>query len=101
MTLRSKITSKNVEDGFVALNSLDAEELGLKKDSSIRITSPYGSIVSPVKIIKGMRVPRGHIFAPIHFFKYTNFNELTTTFPLDPRAAMPSLKKIPVKIEKV
>jgi formate dehydrogenase alpha subunit len=101
MTLRSKITSKNVKDGFVALNSLDAEELGISKDSLIRITSPYGSIKSPVKIIKGMRVPRGHIFAPIHFFKYTNFNELTTTFPLDPRARMPSLKKIPVNIEKV
>ena len=101
MTLRSKITSKRVNKGFVALNESDANSFDLQDDSSIRINSPYGSVVSPIKIIKGMKVPKGYIFAPIHFFKYTNFNELTSTYPLDPKAHMPSLKKIPVNIEKI
>lgn len=101
MTLRSKITSKNVKNGFVALNESDAEFLQLDDGALIRINSPYGSVVSPIKIIKGMKVPNGFIFAPIHFFKFTNFNELTSTYPLDPLARMPSLKKIPVNIKKI
>ncbi len=101
MTLRSKITSKNVKNGFVALNESDANALNLEEKSLIRINSPYGSITSPIKILKGMRVPKGFIFAPIHFSKFTDFNELTSTYPLDPLARMPSLKKIPVNIEKI
>ena len=101
MTLRSKITSKNVKNGFVALNESDASTLNLEENSVIRINSPYGSITSPIKILKGMRVPKGFIFAPIHFSKFTDFNELTSTYPLDPLARMPSLKKIPVNIEKI
>jgi len=101
MTLRSKITSKDIKNGFVALNESDANLLHLTDGSFIRINSPYGSVVSPIKIIKGMKVPKGFIFAPIHFFKFINFNELTSTYPLDPLARMPSLKKIPVNIEKV
>ena len=98
MTLRSKITSKSGTDGFIAMNEKDAEEYNLQEGMRIRINSPYGSVISTVKIIKGLKVPRGHLFAPIHFFKSVNFNELTSTFPLDSKARMPSLKKIPVNI---
>ncbi len=101
MTLRSKITTKDIKNGFVALNESDATLLHLNDGSSIRINSPYGSVVTPIKIMKGMKVPKGFIFAPIHFFKFINFNELTSTYPLDPLARMPSLKKIPVNIEKI
>lgn len=98
MTLRSKITSKSGNLGFIAMNEQDATEYGLSNGSKIRVSSPYGSVVSLVKILKGLKVPKGHLFAPIHFHKMGNFNELTSTFPLDPRARMPSLKKIPVNI---
>jgi len=101
MTLRSKITSKSGTDGFIALNEKDAGDHNLQEGMKIRINSPYGSVVSSVKILKGLKVPRGHLFAPIHFYRTGNFNELTSTFPLDSKARMPSLKKIPVNILKV
>ena len=100
MTSRSKITSKSGNYGFIAMNEKDASEYSITNGSKVRINSPYGSIVSQVKIIKGLKVPKGHLFAPIHFYKMGNFNELTSTYPLDSKARMPSLKKIPVNIIK-
>ena len=42
---------------------------------------------------------RDHLFAPIHF-AVPNFNTLMSDVLIDPKARMPALKIIPVKIEK-
>jgi hypothetical protein len=41
----------------------------------------------------------GYLFAPIHFSD-PNFNSLMSAVPIDPKARMPALKVIPVKVEK-
>ncbi len=99
MTLKSSLTTRKLKTGFVAMNEEDVKDLKLNDNSSIRINSPYGSLETKVKIIKQMNVPRNYLFAPIHFFHDGNFNQLTSTYPLDPLAKMPSLKKIPVNID--
>lgn len=100
MTRRSTITNRHAGEGYVVLHEADVEAYQLVEGGSVRISSPFGSLVTRVKIVKGLRVPRGYIFAPIHFSHDANFNELTSTFPLDAKARMPSLKKIPVRVER-
>lgn len=100
MTLRSKFTSKSGNYGFIAMNEKDANDYSLTEGSKIRNNSHYGSVVSQVKIIKGLKVPKDHLFDPIHFYKMGNFNELTSRCPLDSKAMMSTLKKIPVNIIK-
>ena len=43
---------------------------------------------------------RGYLFAPIHFSE-PNFNALMSAVPIDPKARMPALKVVPVKVELV
>jgi anaerobic selenocysteine-containing dehydrogenase len=42
---------------------------------------------------------QGYLFAPIHFDN-PNLNALMSAVPIDPKARMPALKVVPVKIEK-
>ena len=102
MSRRSKMLTRTNNRGFVAMHQDDYDALGLTKDDrNVRITSPFGTMVTQANRIKGGRdVPKGYLFAPIHFFNTDNFNTLTSTFPLDKYAKMPSLKSIAVKIKK-
>ncbi len=101
MTRRSKILTRASSNMFVFMNLEDANELGIKDGDTIKITSPYGSIVCPVKInIKNVYINKGTLAVPIHFFNQYNFNELISSYPLDPISKTPPLKTIPVKVEK-
>lgn len=41
----------------------------------------------------------GYLFAPTHFSE-PNFYSLMSAVPIDPKARMPALKVIPVKLQK-
>jgi anaerobic selenocysteine-containing dehydrogenase len=51
----------------------------------------------PLKIEASLQ--RGYLFAPIHFSE-PNFNSLMSAVPIDPKARMPALKVVPVKLQK-
>jgi len=57
-----------------------------------------GTLQLPLKLNASMQ--RGYLFAPIHFSE-PNLNSLMSAVPIDPKARMPALKVVPVKVEKV
>ncbi|MCD6171794.1 MAG: formate dehydrogenase subunit alpha [Thermoplasmata archaeon] len=101
MTRRSKLLVAAGGKPFVAMNPEDASHLGLEDGEAIRISSPYGSVTCPLALKGDVEIPKGYLSVPIHFFNVCNLNRLTSTYPLDPQAKMPSLKVIIVRVEKI
>ncbi len=102
MTRRSALLMRASPELFVCVNEEDAEDLGVKDGDKIRVESPYGAIVCPTKVkMKNMRINKGIVAVPTHFFNKYNFNRLTSAYPLDPYSKTPPLKTIPVKVKKV
>jgi len=83
---------------YLDMNPRDAEAAGLCEDDIVHMTSPHGTVKLPLKLEASMQ--RGYLFAPIHFSE-PNFNSLMSAVPIDPKARMPALKVVPVKVEKV
>ena len=96
MSRRSAKLMKMTGAGFIEICREDADCLGVEAGDGVRVTSPYGSIVSTAKVAEG--VSTGHLFAPNHF--KPNLNKLMSSVPLDPHARMPELKVMPVTIRK-
>ena len=97
MSRRSIKLSKLKPSSYLNMNPEDADEADLCENDRVRITSPHGSVLLPLKIEAPMQ--RGYIFAPIYFSE-PNFNSLMSAVPIDPKARMPALKVVPVKVEK-
>jgi predicted molibdopterin-dependent oxidoreductase YjgC len=97
MSRRTTKLSRLKPAAYVDMNPEDAEAAGLGADDIVRLTSPHGSVLLPLKINASLQ--RGHLFAPIHFSE-PNFNSLMSAVPIDPKARMPALKVIPVKLQK-
>ncbi len=96
MSRRTTKLSKLKPAAYLDMNPADAEDAGLCEDDTVRITSPHGTVKLPLKIEASMQ--RGYLFAPIHFSE-PNLNSLMSAVPIDPKARMPALKVVPVKIE--
>ena len=96
MSRRTTKLSKLKPAAYLDMNPADAEDAGLCEDDTVRITSPHGTVKLPLKIEASMQ--RGYLFAPIHFGE-ANLNSLMSAVPIDPKARMPALKVVPVKIE--
>jgi len=97
MSRRSTKLSKLKPAPYLNMNPQDAADAGLVENDTVRITSPHGSVQLPLSIEAS--TPRGYFFAPIHFSE-PNFNSLMSAVPIDPKARMPALKVVPVKVEK-
>ena len=97
MSRRTKKLSKLRPAAFLDMNPEDAEDAGLEEDDIVRMTSPYGSVLLPLKVKASLQ--RSYLFAPIHYSE-PNFNSLMSAVPIDPKARMPALKVIPVKLQK-
>lgn len=97
MSRRSTKLSKLKPASYLDMNPEDAEAFGLCENDTVRMTSPHGSVKLPLKIQASMQ--RGYLFAPIHFSE-SNFNSLMSAVPIYPKARMPALKVVPVKVEK-
>ncbi len=96
MSRRTTKLSKLKPAAYLDMNPADAEDAGLCEDDTVRITSPHGTVKLPLKIEASMQC--GYLFAPIHFSE-PNLNSLMSAVPIDPKARMPALKVVPVKIE--
>ncbi len=96
MTRRSPSLHKEVEEGFVEINTQQAKEMGISQGERIKISSRRGEI--EIKADLSERVDRGTIFIPFHFAE-SAANMLTNPV-LDPIAKIPEYKVCAVKIEK-
>jgi predicted molibdopterin-dependent oxidoreductase YjgC len=97
MSRRTTKLSKLKPSSYLDMNPEDAAAVGLREGDIVRMTSPHGSVQLPLKIETSMQ--RGYLFAPIHFAE-PNLNVLMSAVPIDPKARMPALKVIPVKLQK-
>jgi formate dehydrogenase alpha subunit len=97
MSRRSTKLIRLRPSSFLDMNPQDAAAAGLSENETVRMTSPYGTVRLPLKLDVSMKP--GYLFAPIHFIE-PNFNSLMSAVPIDPKARMPALKVIPVKVEK-
>jgi predicted molibdopterin-dependent oxidoreductase YjgC len=98
MSRRTTKLSRLKPAAYLDMNPEDAEAAGLGENDTVRMTSPHGTVKLPLKIEASMQ--RGYLFAPIHFSE-ANLNSLMSAVPIDPKARMPALKVVPVKIETV
>ncbi len=97
MSRRSKKLTRMKPTAYLDMNPDDAAEIGLAEDDTVRMTSPHGTVLLPLKL--DQQLQRGYLFAPIHYSE-PNFNCLMSAVPIDPKARMPALKVVPVKLEK-
>ena len=96
MSRRTAKLSRLRPSSYLDMNPEDADAAGLCENDTVRMTSPHGTVLLPLKLDASMQ--RGYLFAPIHFSE-PNFNSLMSAVPIDPKARMPALKVIPVKVE--
>ena len=97
MSRRTTKLLKLKSASYLDMNPQDAEAAGLAENDTVRMTSPHGTVLLPLKLEASMQP--GYLFAPIHFSE-PNFNALMSAVPIDPKARMPALKVVPVKIQK-
>jgi len=95
MSRRSQKLSRLKPTSYLDMNPEDAQAAGLTDGDSVRMTSPHGTVRLPLKLEP--RMQQGYLFAPIHFSE-PNFNSLMSAVPIDPKARMPALKVVPVKL---
>ena len=96
MSRRSKKLMRATPASFVEAHPQDVERLALADGQRVRMTSPYGSVTTQLKISKSMF--QGYLFAPNHF-NTPNLNILMSAVQLDPQARMPELKVIQVSMQ--
>lgn len=96
MSRRSEKLMRSVGESFLMMHPVDAENGGFADGDRIRITSPYGTALSVLRVTG--EVPAGYLFIPIHFLA-PNVNILTSAVPMDSQARMPALKVIPAAVE--
>nr|NIS60252.1 molybdopterin-dependent oxidoreductase [Pseudomonadota bacterium] len=97
MSRRSPSLHKEVQEGYVEVNSREAEKLGVTQGERIKILSRRGEI--EVKVDLSDRVEHNTIFIPFHFAE-SAANVLTNP-ALDPIAKIPEYKVCAVRIEKI
>lgn len=81
---------------FMEMNPDAADEMGIKHQTYVRVTSRRGDAV--VMAMLTQRVPRNMVFIPFHFFDCVN--RLTLGL-LDPYSRQPAFKQSAVAIEHV
>jgi formate dehydrogenase alpha subunit len=96
MTRRSTI-AKYINEPYLEINPLDAQEMGIKDGDEVYVVSRRGRVKGKAKITE--KVPPKTIFSTFHFYE-TPINELTLGEPLDPIAKIPNFKVTAVRVEK-
>ena len=96
MTRNSKSLDFEVPEGFLEINPVDAQQLGVRDGHKIKMASRRGEIKTKIMITD--RVEKGVVFMPFHF-EETNVNKLTNP-AYDPIAKIPEFKVCAVKLEK-
>jgi formate dehydrogenase alpha subunit len=94
MCRRTATLEREEPECFVELHPRDAERLGVRSRSRVRVSSRRGEIVVNVLITE--RTPEGIVFIPFHF--HDAAVNLITNPAVDPVAKIPEFKVCAVKI---
>lgn len=97
MTRRAWALDREFPHGYMEINPQDAEKMGLRQRSKIRVSSSIGSIVTEVNITD--KITPGVVFVPFHF-REAAVNKLIGK-NMDPVVQIPEYKVCAVKIEGV
>jgi formate dehydrogenase major subunit len=96
MTRNSPTLHAEMPEGYVEINPVDAEKLGLKTHDWARIVSRRGEVAT--KALVTDLVDEGMVFMSFHFME-ANANVLTNP-ALDPICKIPEYKVCAVRVEK-
>ena len=97
MTRTSPSLHAEMTEGYVEINPRDAEQLGVKENHIVKVTSRRGEIETKVTITS--RVGEKVVFIPFHFAEAAA--NILTNAALDPTAKIPEYKVCAVRVEKV
>ncbi|MBI5044278.1 MAG: formate dehydrogenase subunit alpha [Nitrospirae bacterium] len=97
MCQRTSTLEREYPECYAEINPKDADSLGIKGNSMMRVSSRRGSIIVRAQVTD--KVPEGTIFIPFHF-REASANLLTNP-AVDPSAKIPEYKVCAVKIELV
>lgn len=94
---RDHVLSREYADPYAELGESDAERLGIKPGSLVRISSRSGSVVR--RLMLSSSLPAGCVHVP-HYFGGDSPNALAS-YDCDPMSGVPAYKACAVKIEAV
>jgi predicted molibdopterin-dependent oxidoreductase YjgC len=97
MTRRSWALEREFPHGFMEINPADAERLGLRDRSKVRVISRIGEIITEAHITE--KIKCGVVFIPFHF-REVAVNKLIGR-NMDPVVQIPEYKVCAVKVEEV
>jgi formate dehydrogenase alpha subunit len=97
MTRRSAKINKNYPEGFMEVNPVDAEKLGIASGDKVSVASRRGEITTRVKVVES--TAPGVVFMSFHYAE-SPVNVLTNP-ALCPTAKIPELKVCAVNVQKV
>jgi anaerobic selenocysteine-containing dehydrogenase len=92
---RTIVLGREEPESFIEINPDDAERLGIRNRSMVKVSSKRGDI--ELKAYVTNRTPEGIVFIPFHF-KDAAANILTNP-ATDPGAKIPEYKVCAVKVE--
>ena len=96
MTRNCPTLNSEISEGFLEINPLDADRIGIFQGDEVKIASRRGQITAKTMVTE--RVKQGLLFMPFHFIE-SNVNVLTNPAH-DPIAKIPEFKVCAVKLEK-
>lgn len=96
MTGRSETLNREVPEGYIEINPIDAKELNIRHGSRVRVSSERGQVVTKAMVTDA--VPPKTLFMPFHFAEAAA-NVLTNP-ALDPVAKIPEYKVCAVRLER-
>lgn len=97
MTRRAWALDREFPHGYMEINPQDAEKLGLRQRSRIKVSSSLGSIITQIDITD--KITPGVVFVPFHF-REAAVNMLIGK-NIDPVVQIPEYKVCAVRIEGV
>jgi len=97
MSRRCPILAREYPEPYAEMNEADAEELGLRPGSLVRVFSSSGSVTR--RLVLSDSVPQGCVHVP-HFFAGDSPNALAS-YECDPASGVPIYKGFAVEVEAV
>ncbi len=99
MTQRVAELYKAVPDALLYMNNEDANELGFRRGSEVRVVSRRGEVLLRVETRGRVSMPRGVVFVP--FFDASHLINKVTLDATDPISKQTDFKKCAVRLELV
>lgn len=97
MTRKSRTLTDQINEGYLEINPVDAEELDVADGEKVIVESRRGRITIKTQVTE--RVPKGVVFIPFHFAE--SAANILTNPALDPKAKIPEYKVCSIRVKKM